>query len=60
MFFLAQRYRVIAHDRRSHGRLTRLLTATIWTPMPPPLLRRARSWVSPIPFISVIQSAAAK
>lgn len=29
MFFLAQRYRVIAHDRRGHGRLARPRTATI-------------------------------
>ena len=35
MFFLDRGYRVIAHDRRGHGRSTQTVTATTWTPMPP-------------------------
>ena len=35
LFFLAQGYRVIAHDRRGHGRSTQTASATTWTPMPP-------------------------
>ena len=34
LFFGQHGYRVIAHDRRGHGRSTRPGTATIWTPMP--------------------------
>ena len=35
MFFLAEGYRVIAHDRRGHGRRTKPTAATRWTPMQP-------------------------
>jgi non-heme chloroperoxidase len=35
MVFLGERgYRVIAHDRRSHGRSTQTWTATIWISTP--------------------------
>ncbi len=34
LFFLHHGYRVIAHDRRGHGRSTRPRTATTWTIMP--------------------------
>ena len=37
MFFLAKGYRVIAHDRRGHGRRRRRRMAMIWIPMPPTL-----------------------
>ena len=39
MFFLQHGYRVIAHDRRGHGRSTQIATATTWTTMRP-ILRR--------------------
>ena len=35
MFFLAAGYRVIAHDRRGHGRSGQPTAATIWTLIPP-------------------------
>ena len=35
LFFLAQGYRVVAHDRRGHGRSARSATVTTWTTMPP-------------------------
>jgi len=35
MFFLSHGYRVIAHDRRGHGRSAQEDRATRWTPMPP-------------------------
>ena len=35
LFFLGQGYRVVAHDRRGHGRSPRPATATTWTTMPP-------------------------
>jgi non-heme chloroperoxidase len=34
MFFVLNGYRVVAHDRRGHGRSTRPRTATTWTPTP--------------------------
>ena len=34
MFFLGKGYRVIAHDRRGHGRSTRPPTATTWITTP--------------------------
>jgi non-heme chloroperoxidase len=34
LFFLHHGYRVIAHDRRGHGRSTQTGTATIWTITP--------------------------
>ena len=34
LFFLGHGYRVIAHDRRGHGRSAQMRTATIWTTTP--------------------------
>jgi hypothetical protein len=34
MFFLSKGFRVIAHDRRGHGRSSQAPKATTWTPMP--------------------------
>ena len=34
MFFLLHGYRVIAHDRRGHGRSTQTATVTTWTTTP--------------------------
>jgi non-heme chloroperoxidase len=33
LFFLSHGYRVIAHDRRGHGRSDQTDAATTWTPM---------------------------
>ena len=35
LFFLAEGYRVVAHDRRGHGRSSQAETATTWIIMPP-------------------------
>ena len=44
LFFLGHGYRVIAHDRRGHGRSTQTTpTVTTWTPMPPTLRRSPRA-----------------
>ena len=43
LFFLGKGYRVIAHDRRGHGRSTQTATATRWTPMPPTSPRWSRA-----------------
>ena len=40
MFFLTKGYRVIAHDRRGHGRSTQTATATTWTTTPTTWPRR--------------------
>ena len=42
LYFLGKGYRVVAHDRRGHGRSTRSATATTWTTMP----RTHRPWSS--------------
>ena len=34
MFFLHHGYRVVAHDRRGHGRSTPTLAGTRWMPLP--------------------------
>jgi non-heme chloroperoxidase len=34
LFMLQQGYRVVAHDRRGHGRSISRRPATTWTPMP--------------------------
>ena len=34
LFFLQHGYRVIAHDRRGHGRSTQTATGTTWTTTP--------------------------
>ena len=40
MFFLQQGYRVVAHDRRGHGRSSQTSRDTTWTPTP----RMPRPW----------------
>jgi non-heme chloroperoxidase len=42
LFFLNHGYRVIAHDRRGHGRSTQVADATTWITMPTILLRWSR------------------
>ena len=43
LFFLDKGYRVIAHDRRGHGRSTQTGPATRWTPTPPTSQRSPRT-----------------
>jgi non-heme chloroperoxidase len=45
LFFLHHGYRVIAHDRRGHGRSTQTADDTIWTTTP-------TTWL-PLPRISI-------
>ncbi len=44
MFFLAQGYRVIAHDRRGHGRPARRPPAMTWIPTPQTSPSWLKSW----------------
>jgi non-heme chloroperoxidase len=37
MFFVLRGYRVVAHDRRGHGRSTQTSEGRTWTPTPPTL-----------------------
>jgi pimeloyl-ACP methyl ester carboxylesterase len=60
MFFLQKGYRVIAHDRRGHGRSTQTAVGhdMVLTRMMP--TRSSRSSISRMPSISATQRAAAK
>ena len=44
LFFGERGYRVIAHDRRGHGRSTQTGTATTWIPMPTISPSSLKSW----------------
>ena len=59
LFFLAQGYRVIAHDRRGHGRSSQTSTVTRWTPTLPTWRSSLRNWICAMRFTSGIRPAAA-
>ena len=44
LFFLGKGYRVVALDRRGHGRSTQVGEATTWTTMRPMLVRSLNTW----------------
>ena len=61
LFFLQKGYRVIAHDRRGHGRSAQVIaTVTTWTTTPPTSRRWSSISTSGTPSISVTPPAAAK
>ncbi len=60
LFFLKQGYRVIAHDRRGHGRSTQTARATTWTRMRPTSPRWWRRSISTMSSMSAIPPAAAR
>ena len=61
MFFLQHGYRVIAHDRRGHGRSTPdRATATTWTPTPPTSPQSSSTSTCATPSTSATRPAAAR
>jgi pimeloyl-ACP methyl ester carboxylesterase len=60
MFFLSKGYRVIAHDRRGHGRSSQTFTGNEMTPMPPTSPSWPRRWTSRPRSISAIRPAVAR
>ena len=60
MFFLGHGYRVIAHDRRGHGRSTQTINGNDMTPTPPTLPKSPKRLISGTPSTSVTQPAAAR
>ena len=60
MFFLNHGYRVIAHDRRGHGRSSQPPTATTWITMRTTSQPSRRISISRMPSTSAIRPAAAK
>ena len=59
LFFLLRGYRVIAHDRRGHGRSTQTDLGNDWTPMLPTAPPWWRISTSKTPSMSAIQPVAA-
>ena len=45
LFFLEKGFRVVAHDRRGHGRSIRRRLGMTWTPMLPTLQHSFRIWI---------------
>ena len=60
LYFLEKGYRVIAHDRRGHGRSTRSAMVTTWTTTPRTPPRSSRISICATPSTSAIRPAAAK
>ena len=60
LFFVENGYRVIAHDRRGHGRSSQIGTATTWTTTPPTSPLSSSISTCATPSTSAIPPAAAR
>ena len=60
LYFVAKGYRVVAHDRRGHGRSSQVSEATTWTTMPPTPPRSSSTSTCATPSTSAIRPAAAR